>query len=172
LQTNYRNAINITDHLFPDAEKHLTDFYRTISAVESKYGRSKGGNAEIDERFDKCMDDDFNTALALSDLFALFKKVAAKLAAGDSSCADDVAQIKKTYSLLGLFKKDAAEYLAEVESKAPKGDIPAEVEELAAKRWQAKKDKNWAEADSLRAQIDALGYIVKDSKDGYDIIKK
>ncbi len=172
LQTNYRNDINITDNLFPDAEKHLTDFYRTISAVESKYGRGKGGNAEIDERFDKCMDDDFNTALALSDLFALFKKVAAKLAADDPSCADDVAQIKKTYSLLGLFKKDAAEYLAEVESKAPKGDIPAEVKELAAKRWQAKKDKNWAEADSLRAQLDALGYTIKDSKDGYDIIKK
>ncbi len=172
LQNNYRNDINITDNLFPDAEKHLTDFYRTISAVESKYGKGKWGNAEIDGRFNNCMDDDFNTALALSDLFGIFKKVAAKLAAGDGSCADDVAQIKKTYSLLGLFKKDAAEYLAEVESKAPKGDIPAEVTELAAKRWQAKKDKNWAEADSLRAQLDGLGYTIKDSKDGYEIIKK
>ncbi len=173
LQTNYRNDINITDNLFPDAEKHLTEFYRVIYAVESKFGKGSAGNAEIDSRFDGCMDDDFNTALALSDLFGLFKKVAAKLAAGDKSCADDVMQIKKTYSLLGLFKKDAAEYLSEVEAKsAAGGEIPAEVKELAEKRWQAKKDKNWAEADGLRAEIDALGYAVKDSKDGYEIIKK
>ncbi|MDE7087285.1 MAG: hypothetical protein K2O67_03735, partial [Clostridia bacterium] len=173
LQTNYRNDINVTDNLFPDAEKHLTAFYRTISAVESKFGKGGKGNAEIDARFDECMDDDFNTALALSDLFALFKKVAAKLAANDGSCADDIAQIKKTYSLLGLFKKSAEEYLAEVEKKADAdGGVPDEVRALAEKRWQAKKDKNWAEADSLRAQIDNLGYTVKDSKDGYTIIKK
>lgn len=173
LQTNYRNDINITDNLFPDAEKHLTGFYRTIYAVECKFGKGGAGNKEIDARFDECMDDDFNTALALSDLFALFKKVAAKLAAGDKSCADDIAQIKKTYSLLGLFKKDAAEYLAEVEKKAQsEGGVPDEVKALAEKRWQAKKDRNWAEADSLRAEIDKLGYTVKDGKDGYDIIKK
>ena len=173
LQTNYRNDINITDNLFPDAEKHLTSFYRTIYAVESKFGKGGAGNREIDERFDECMDDDFNTALALSDLFALFKKVSAKLAAGDHTCADDVAQIKKTYSLLGLFKKDAQEYLAEVEKKSQTdGGVPEEVKELAEKRWQAKQSKNWAEADGLRAQIDALGYTVKDSKEGYTIIKK
>lgn len=173
LQTNYRNDINITDNLFPDAEKHLTSFYRTIYAVESKFGKGGAGNKTIDERFDECMDDDFNTALALSDLFGIFKKVAAKLAANDPSCADDIAQIKKTYSLLGLFKKDAAAYLAEVEKKAAAdGGVPEEVKALAEKRWQAKKDKNWAEADTLRAEIDKLGYTVKDSKEGYTIIKK
>ena len=173
LQTNYRNDINITDNLFPDAEKHLTDFYRTISAVESKYGKEVAGNSEIDSRFDECMDDDFNTALALSDLFGIFKKISAKLAAGDSTCADDVAQVKKTYSLLGIFKKDAAQYLAEVESKANSVEsVPAEVVGLAEKRWQAKLARNWAEADALRAEIDRLGYAVKDGKEGYEVVKK
>lgn len=173
LQTNYRNDINITDNLFPDAEKHLTDFYRTISAVESKYGKGVAGNSEIDSRFDECMDDDFNTALALSDLFGIFKKISAKLAAGDSTCADDVAQVKKTYSLLGIFKKDAAQYLAEVESKANSVEsVPAEVVGLAEKRWQAKLARNWTEADALRAEIDRLGYAVKDGKEGYEVVKK
>lgn len=173
LSTNYRNDINITDNLFPDAEKHLTGFYHIIAAVEEKFGKGGKGNAEIDDRFNRCMDDDFNTALALSDLFVLFKTVAAKLSAGDASCADDVAQIRKTYSLLGLFKKDAADYLKEVgEKSGADGEISAEVKELAEKRWQAKKDKNWAEADALRAEIDKLGYAVKDSKDGYEITKK
>lgn len=173
LQTNYRNDINITDNLFPDAEKHLTEFYRVISAVEEKFGKGGKGNPEIDKRFDECMDDDFNTALALSDLFGLFKKVSAKLAADDETCADDIKQIKETYSLLGLFKKDAKAYLSEVAAKArTDGDIPEEVRSLAAKRWQAKRDKNWAEADALRAQIDALGFVIKDSKENYEIIRK
>ena len=144
-----------------------------ISAVEEKFGNGDKGNPEIDKRFDECMDDDFNTALALSDLFGLFKKVSAKLAAGDETCADDIKQIKETYSLLGLFKKDAKAYLSEVAAKArTDGDIPEEVQSLAEKRWQAKRDKNWAEADALRAQIDALGFVVKDSKENYEIIRK
>ena len=102
---------------------------------------------------------------------SLFKSVSAKLAKGDKTAADDVAQIRKTYSLLGLFVKDAAEYLAEVAKKNPV-EIPAEVAALAEKRWQAKQAKNWAEADGLRGELDALGYNVKDGKDGYTIIKK
>lgn len=172
LQTNYRNDINITDNFFSDAEKHLADFYRTVKAVEEKFGKGGTGNLAIDEKFDECMDDDFNAALAVSELFGIFKKIAAKLASGDATCADDVAQVRKTYSLLGLFKKDAAAYLAEVEAKSGSAEIPAEVKELAEKRWQAKKQKNWAEADALRAEIDKLGFTVKDGKDGYEVTEK
>ena len=172
LQTNYRNDINITDTLFPEAEKHLTSFYKILDEVETKYGKGSAGNLEIDKQFDAAMDDDFNTALALSQLFSLFRQVAAKCAAGDASCAEDAKQIRATYSLLGLFKKDAKAYLAEVAAKSPAEDVPAEVKELAEQRWQAKKAKNWAVADEMRAKIDALGYCVKDSKEGYSIEKK
>ena len=172
LQTNYRNDINITDTLFPEAEKHLTSFYKILDEVETKYGKGSAGNPEIDKQFDEAMDDDFNTALALSQLFSLFRQVAAKCAAGDASCAEDAKQVRATYSLLGLFKKDAKAYLAEVAAKSPAEDVPAEVKELAEQRWQAKKAKNWAVADEMRAKIDALGYCVKDSKEGYEVVKK
>ncbi len=172
LQTNYRNDINITDNLFPEAEKHLTEFYKIIDEVESAFGKGEKGNAAIDEAFDAAMDDDFNTALALSNLYALFKSVAAKYAAKDASCAEDVFQIRKTYSLLGLFKKDAKAYLAEVAAKAPREEAPEEVKALAEERWQAKKAKDWAKADELRGRIDALGYTVKDAKDGYTLQRK
>ena len=171
LQNNYRNDINITDELFPEAERHLTDFYKVIKAVEEKFGKGGKGNKAIDDKFNADMDEDFNTALALSELYGLFKNISARLAAGDKSCAEDVWQIRKTYSLLGLFKKEADEYLKEVELKNP-ADIPEEVKALAEQRWQAKLGKNWAEADKLRAEIDALGFVIKDSKDGYAITKK
>ncbi len=171
LQNNYRGDINITDNLFPDAEKHMAEFYTAIKNVEDKFGKGKGGNKAIDDKFNEAMDEDFNTALALSELFGIFKGINAKLAAGDSSCADDVRQVRETYSLLGLFKRDAENFLAEVAAKNPV-EIPENVQKLAAERWQAKKDRNFALADGLRAEIDGLGYIIKDSKDGYEIIKK
>ena len=171
LSNNYRNDINITDDLFPEAEKHLTEFYAVIKAVEYKFGKGKKGNAGIDGKFNADMDEDFNTALALSELYGLFKTVSAKLANGDASCADDILQIRNTYSLLGLFKKDAMAYLAEVAAKNPV-EIPEEVKALAEKRWQAKLARDWATADKLRGEIDAMGYMVKDAKDGYDIIKR
>ena len=172
LQNNYRNDLNITDDLFPEAERHLTEFYTIIKAVEDKFGKGGAGNPEIDEKFNADMREDFNTALALSELYALFKKISSKLAAGDKTCADDVMQVRKTYSLLGIFKKDADEYLNEVAKKSSTQKIPEEVVSLAEKRWQAKLNRDFSAADSLRAQIDALGYAVKDSKETYQIVKK
>ena len=171
LSNNYRNDINITDELFPEAEKHLTEFYTVIKGVEEKFGKGGKGNPEIDSKFNADMDEDFNTALALSELYGLFKSISAKLAKGDGSCAEDVWQIRKTYSLLGLFKKEASVYLAEVAAKNPV-EIPDEVKALAEQRWQAKLARDWATADKVRGEIDALGYIIKDSKEGYTIIKK
>lgn len=171
LQTNYRNDINLTDGIFDEAEKHLSEFYTVIKNTEEKFGKGSGGNAEIDKRFDAVMSDDFNTALALSDLFGIFRDINKKLSAGDKSAAEDVYQVRKTYSLLGLFKKDANVYFDEVKAKNP-DDIPEEVKTLAEKRWQAKLSRNWAEADALRAEIDKNGYAVKDGKEGYTISKK
>ncbi len=165
LQTNYRGDINVTDSLFPDADKHLYGFYKTIAEVENSGLKSDELNPAIDEEFNRAMDDDFNTAKALSDLFGLFKSVKAKLNAKDSDAAADVNQIRKTYSLLGIFKSDAKDFIKYYEAKHA-SSVPSEVEELVAARAQAKAEKNWAKADEIRAQITAMGYAVKDTKDG------
>ena len=170
LQTNYRGDINVTDNLFPDAEKHIYEFYKTIQAVEEKFGLSSGSNADIDGDFNRAMDDDFNTALAISNLFGYFKAIKQKVAAGDKTAADDVNQIKKTYSLIGLFTEDAKAFISEFEKKAA-ADIPKEVTDLAEERLNARKEKNWAKSDELRDRITALGYTVKDGKDSYTLIK-
>ncbi|MBO7344990.1 MAG: cysteine--tRNA ligase, partial [Clostridia bacterium] len=89
LQTNYRGDINVTDDLFPNAEKHLYDFYKIIKSAET-LGGSLGGNEQIDADFNRAMDDDFNTALAISNLFGYFKSIKAKVIALDKSAIDDV----------------------------------------------------------------------------------
>ena len=171
LQTNYRGDINVTDNLFPDAQKHLYEFYKVIKAVEDKFGVVDGQNADIDASFNKAMDDDFNTALAISNLFGIFKSIKSKLNAGDASVANDVSQLRKTYSLIGLFTSDANQVISAFESANAKEDIPAEVKALAEERLEARKNKDWAKSDELRSAIANLGYTVKDGKDCYELIK-
>ena len=103
LQTNYRGDINVTDNLFPEAEKHLLEFYKIIKLAQDSGIALTGENKNIDDEFNSCMDDDFNTALAISNLFGYFKSIKSKIANNDSSAGADVNQIRKTYSLIGLF---------------------------------------------------------------------
>ena len=60
---------------------------------------------------------------------------------------------------------------AELLSEEEKGEIPEDIVDLAEKRWQAKKNKDWTKADSLRAELKEKGYEIKDSSDSYTINK-
>lgn len=168
LQTNYRGDINITDTLFSDADKHMYDFYKVLDEVNSSALVSNKESKWIDDGFNRAMDDDFNTAKALADLFGIFKGIKAKLRAGDNDALSDAKQVVKTYSLLGLFRQDPKVFIAyyEQKQKEKESSIPSEVVELVEKRRLAKLNKDWALADEIRAKISELGYVVKDTKDG------
>ena len=172
LQTNYRGDINVTDNLFPDADSHLYEFYKVIKAVQDKFGALDGENEQIDKSFNSAMDDDFNTALAISNLFGLFKGLKAKINANDNSAKADANQIKKTYSLIGLFTSDAKDFIDYYEQKNKGEEIPSQVIDLANERVKARQNKDWALSDKLRDEILGLGYVIKDSKDGYSLSKK
>jgi cysteinyl-tRNA synthetase len=189
LQTNYRNDINITDDLFPDAEKHLYNFYSLLAVIDSVMFKFKGSELtiegedvqraadytqKIDDEFNACMSDDFNTALALSNLFGYFKDIKKWLNESNTSsmfmALSAGVQIKKTYSLLGLFLKPAKEYVEWYESMN-KEDIPADVKAVAEERWAARTARDWAKSDELRNKLAEMGYAVKDSKEGYELTK-
>ena len=170
LQTNYRNDINVTDNLFPDAEKHLYEFYKVFYSAIKQGIAIDGDYPEIDQKFDEALSDDFNTALALSELFAYFKKIKSLIASGDQTAGKMLSQIKKTYSLLGIFTKDAEKFVLDYE-KAHGEEVPEEILALAQKMQEARLDKNYALADRLRAEILEKGYQVMISKDGVSVKK-
>lgn len=172
LQTNYRGDINVTDNLFPDAEKHLCDFYKVFKSATDLGFEIKGENASIDAEFNNAMDDDFNTALAIGNLYGYFKSIKAKIASKDASCGADLNQIKNTYSILGLFEENPEEFLSKYDRSEKQEGAPKEVIDIANQRLEARKNKDWATSDTLRDKISALGYEIKDAKDGYTLIKK
>ena len=68
-------------------------------------------------------------------------------------------------NVFGLSLKDAKEEKVAIE-------VPAEITEKAEKMQAARKEKDYATADAIRAELLELGYIVKNTKDGYEIEKK
>ena len=170
LQTNYRNDINITDDLFPDAEKHLYEFYKVFVMAKEAGLSSSEGFKEIDDNFNEALSDDFNTALALSELFGYFKKIKTLIAQKDETAVKMLNQIKETYSLLGIFTKDAETFVKEYE-KTHAEEVPEEILSLAQKMQEARTVKDYASADSLRAQIIEKGYTVMISKNGVEVKK-
>jgi cysteinyl-tRNA synthetase len=90
---------------------------------------------------------------------------------GDLFAALSVSvQIRKTYALLGLFKKNPLEYKAWYDEKNTVA-IPEEVKAIAEERWTARLNRDWAKSDELRNKLAELGYAVKDSKTGYELTK-
>lgn len=170
LQNSYHTDINITDKLFETAEKHLVSFYETLESAIEKFGKLNGMDEKVEENFDEAMRDDLNTSKAISYLFNIFKEARERIIKGDESVIKTLNSVVKTYQLLGLFKEEPKKFLIYARNKQ-ESEIPTKVKELALKRWQAKQEKNFELADSLREEISRLGFVVKDGKDGYEISK-
>ena len=115
------------------------------------------------------MSDDFNTALALSNLFGYAKEINKFLAAKDGKATAYAKQLQKTYSLLGVLTRTPEEY--EGLFAAEENSIPADVQAIAEERWTARQNRDWAKSDELRDKLASMGYAVKDSKTGYELTK-
>ncbi|MBO5946838.1 MAG: cysteine--tRNA ligase, partial [Alphaproteobacteria bacterium] len=86
----------------------------------------------------------------------------------DIDNATKLALVHFADDLLGLQFIDRAQKLNALENES----APAEIVALAERRAAAKANRDWATADSLRAEIDAAGWTVLDGKDGYKIVKR
>ena len=171
LQNSYHTDINITDNLFSDAEKHLFGFYQILQEATQKFGKLEGKEVSVEENFDNAMRDDLNTAKAISYLFGIFKTAKEKISEGDKSVLALLNSVVNTYRLLGLFKANPDDFVSYVKEKS-QVEIPPEVQKKAEERWLAKKNKDFALADKLRDEISELGFVVKDTREGFQILKK
>ena len=98
------------------------------------------------------LQDDLNTPAALGAIFTVVNRKGGEA---------DRASFDRVMFALGFDLSAAAE--------APKAEVPAEIATLAEKRWQAKKNKDFAGADALRKELTAAGWSMLDGKDGYKL---
>ena len=109
------------------------------------------------EHFIAFMDDDLNTADAIATIFDLVRDINTKVIAANANKADCEAAAKMFDELTGI--------LGLVYDRK-KDDLDEDIEALIAQRTQARKDKNWAEADRIRDELKAKGIVLEDTAQG------
>ncbi|HRX62164.1 MAG TPA: cysteine--tRNA ligase [Candidatus Competibacter sp.] len=166
LSSHYRGPLNYADENLDHAKSSLTRLYtalRGLPVVEE----SLEENWRV--RFEQAMDDDFNTPEALAVLFELSREIN-KLHDHDEMAAARLgASLRHLGKWLGLLQADPESYLksgAEVVASLSSGIASEEIEALIAQRNIARKAKNWAEADRIRAQLQEAKIVLEDTPKG------
>ena len=152
--TRLRNAKSNLNHLIETGSGSMTDEEKEKLAGYDKYR----------QEFIKAMDDDLNTADAISAVFELVTAIntAVKDGASKEFAEKSLATLMELATVLGLLQQDVEE----------KVEIDDELAALIEERQQARKEKNFARADEIRDMLKARGLILKDTPQGVQIIKE
>ena len=109
--------------------------------------------------------EDLNASASLGELFGAIKDVEGKLAGQDISEEDRKIYKQGLSTIVNAFGWD----LPDADSQNQDVEVPEKVQLLANQRWEAKSNKDWAESDRLRDEINSHGWIIKDDKEGFKL---
>jgi len=155
LTSHYRSPLNYSNESLEQAKSALTRYYTALRDIEPQKNIVWQDDAEFSERFKVAMDDDFNTALALS-VMADVRQALNK----ESADKEYLAGLLHAFGdVLGLFQQNADDFLVggQDDSEA------AKVEALIEARNTARADKDWGKADKVRDELNEMGIILEDN---------
>ena len=173
LSGHYRSPINFSDVLMEQAKQGLN---RIVTCVETLEHLEKNGTDDFSDAdkaelkgldkyrdmFIEAMDDDLNTADAISAIFEMVSDINVYVRNGASKvfAKEGIAHIKELTDVLGVMQHTEDEDSADPEIQA-----------LVDERQAARKEKNWAKADEIRDKLKEMGYTIKDTPQGAQLIK-
>lgn len=171
LQAHYRGTVDFSNEALQGAEKALqrmTEGYKRLQGLKP----SAESTIDVETLKDKCysaMDDDLNTPIVIANLFeacSIVNKVNDGLATATQADIDRLKELFDTFliEILGI-KIDAASQGAEGQTLKPYEDA---VDLLLEMRSKAKAEKDWATSDMIRDRLSAIGFDVKDTKNGFE----
>ncbi|MBR8047244.1 cysteine--tRNA ligase [Burkholderia multivorans] len=160
VRTHYRSPLNYSDVHLDDARASLTRLYTALKDVEPD-ALALDWNEPHAQRFAAAMNDDFNTPVAIATLFEL---------AGEVNRTRDASlarQLKQLAGLLGLLGREPRAFLQQASGAAQAGALSVdEIEAKIAARAAAKRAKDYAEADRIRAELLDAGVALEDKPGG------
>ncbi len=166
LASQYRSPLNYSDQLLDNARTALSRLYNTLRDLDVPADYDE--NDPAIEKFKQAMDDDFNTPEALAVLFDLASQVNRLKGEDVDAATQKAAVLKKLANVLGLLEADPEHYL----QTGAGDDTDAEkIEALIVARKEARENKDWAAADRIRDELDALGIVLED-KDGKTVWRR
>lgn len=156
---HYRSPLDYTPTLAETAQKNLQTLGAFVAKLKWVAEKSQSGAAkvapytEVAEKFHEAMNDDFNTPKGLAVIFEYISKVQPKV--------------------FNLSAEDAKSIVAGIEKFAdtfaidlPEAKIPAKIKELAHEREKCRSNKQFAQSDALRKEIESVGYVIEDTPQG------
>lgn len=160
---HYRSYIDYSEDSLKEAQSALERFYQALAVVDVA-DSTEGLDNDFEARFCEAMDDDFNTPRALAVLFELVTELNKAVREGATEASALAAQLKQLAGMIGLLEQSPKAFL---QGEAGEGDLTAEqVEALIEQRNQARKDRDFAEADRVRDLLAGKGIVLKDSREG------
>lgn len=158
LRAHYRSPLNYSDAHLDDARAALTRLYTALRDVAPE-------RAAVDwcaphaGKFREAMEDDFNTPEAIAVLFDLANEV------NRTQSARAAGELKALAAVLGLLERDPMAFLQAAPARGGQADSTS-IENRIAARVAAKKARNYAEADRIRAELLAEGIVLEDKAGG------
>jgi cysteinyl-tRNA synthetase len=163
MSTHYRQQFNFTFEGLESAKGAIDRLKNLVRRLHETDGKGSSGKvATLTEKLEACfggsMDDDLDIGMALASLFDFVREINNLLDANMVSkqeAADIGGLMMKIDEVLGVIGK------VEVEEA-----LPADIDALVQKREEARKAKNWKEADAIRTQLKAMGIVLEDTSQG------
>jgi len=154
LGTHYRSPLDFSDTALDVAKAGLDRLYET----KRRFSDAQIKTA-LPDAFSEAMNDDFNTPEALAVLFETTRAINKQLDAGQDAEAA-IAAFQRMCGLLAIVQQDAAAWFQS-------GDVDAAwVEEKITARNQARKDRDFALADTIRDELAGQGIVLEDGSSG------
>ena len=174
LQTHYRSPLDFSDERLSEAQAALARLSHTKEVIDELSGCEGTADTaavlavqakEFLAAFDTAMDDDFNTALALSQMFGLSKEINRYRQELEHGAAFDAAHFAEAASayrtmaeIIGIFEQETA--------AASDGLADGLMDIIIGLRQDARAQKNWALADRIRNELKEHGVVLEDTPTG------
>ncbi|MFZ2315710.1 MAG: cysteine--tRNA ligase [Gammaproteobacteria bacterium] len=155
IASHYRSALIYTEDTLFQSKQALGRFYTALRGLAIA---KKPVDTKYEQQFIAAMDDDFNTPVALSVLFDLAHEIHRLREKDNEAAAGLAALLKYLGNVLGILQADPEVFF----QSASQDDIQ-KIESLIEARQQARKEKNWAEADRIRAELTAMSVVIEDA---------
>jgi cysteinyl-tRNA synthetase len=169
LQAHYRSTVDFSNEALQASERGLSRLLDAYDSIEHLRANETGSDVHIEEWINKsfeAMNDDLNTPMVISYLFEAVRVINSAVAGQIQLAAEDIKQLKAffqifLFDLLGI-KNILKEGNASFEAFSKAVDLLLQV------RLQAKQNKDWNTSDKIRNELTALGFEIKDTKDGFE----
>ena len=166
LQAHYRSTVDFSSEALVASEKglaRLMEAYERLQKLQAS-AETTVEVAGLRERCEEAMCDDLNTPIVISHLFEA-SKVINTVADGKGTISEaDLAELKEVFK---LFIEDILGLQTESGSGSNEAYKKA-IDLLLEMRLEAKRNKDWATSDKIRNELTALGFNIKDTKDGFE----